>query len=300
VTILAAGGITHAAAADAPEYGVRAGLSGTTTLTKNHFAYALPPGGAVIHDAVVVSNFTDAPMTFDVHGADMLATTGGGLAPLAEGAPSKLVGTWLTVDRSPLTVPAHQEVTDAFTVTVPATEQPGEYVGAVVVARTASAAQAIRVVTRAALTVDVTVLGMVDLRAAARPLAATQEHGDVHFAFAVANRGNVLFTFTGEVTMRDSSGNVMATIPVAPAGVYVIPGGQAAVTAVWHGAPSWGSASATATVHTRVASGAMGTFRSDALQLSFFPWAIASAAGAGLLGAVIALVVLSWPRLRGR
>jgi hypothetical protein len=292
----AAGVIMPVAAADTPEYGVRAGLSGTTTLTKNHFAYALPRGGAVVHDAVVVSNYSDATLTFDVHGADMLAATGGGLAPAAEGAQSKQVGTWLAVDHSPLTVPAHQEITDSFTVTVPADEQPGEYIGAVVVARTANAAQGIRVLTRAALTVDVTVLGNVNLLAAAGPITATQEHSDVHFTVPVANHGNVLFTFTGELTVRDGSGHVVATLPVAPAGLYVIPGGQASVTALWHGAPLWGSASATATIHARVASGAVGNFTSDTLDLGFFPWAIVAGGGAGLVGALVALVVLSRPR----
>jgi len=296
----AAGVITPAAAADTPDYGVRAGLSGTTTLTKNHFAYALPRGGAVVHDAIVVSNFTDAPLIFDVHGADMLAAAGGGLAPAAEGAPSKQVGTWLSVDHSPLTVPAHQEVTDPFTLTVPGDEQPGEYLGAVVVVRTANAPQGIRVLTRAALTVDVTVLGNVDLRADAGPLTATEDHSDVHFSLHVANHGNVLFTFTGEVTVRDGSGGVIATIPLAPAGLYVIPAGQTSVTALWHGAPWWGSASATATVHARVASGAVGNFQSDSLDLGFFPWSIVAGAGAGVVASLAALLVLSRTRLRAQ
>jgi hypothetical protein len=292
VVAAAAGGITSAAAADSPEYGVRAGLSGTTTLSKGHFTYAVPPGGAVVQDSVVVSNYSDAPLTFDVHGADMLSAAGGGLAPAADGAASSLVGTWLSVDHATLTVPPHQEVADPFTLTVPGSRPPGEYVGAVVVSRRPSAPQAIRVVTRAALTVDVTVLGTVELRAAAGPLVALQQRDDVHFTLGVANRGNALFTFSGEVTMRDGSGHVVATVPVAPAGVYVIPGGQTSVTALWHGAPWWGSVSATATVHARLASGALRTFQSDPVQLSFFPWSVPIGAGAGVVGALAALVVL--------
>jgi hypothetical protein len=297
--VAAACGITSAAATGGPEYGVRAGLSGTTTLDKNHFTYALPPGGGVIQDAIVVSNYSDEPLTFDIHGADMLTAAGGGLAPAADGAASTLVGTWLTVDHPTLTVPAHQEISAPFTLTVPGGRQPGEYIGAMVVSRRASAPQSISVRTRAALTVDVTVLGTVDLRAAPGPLVALHQRDDVHFTLAVANRGNVLFTFSGEVVVRDGSGSVVATIPVAPGGVYVIPGGQASVSALWHGAPWWGSASATATVHARLASGVLRTFQSDPLQLSFFPWSVVIAAGAGIAGALAALVVLSrrpsWP-----
>jgi hypothetical protein len=288
----AASGVTSAAAADSPEYGVRAGLTGTTTLSKGHFTYAVAPGGAVVHDSIVVSNYSDAPLTFDVHGADMLSAAGGGLAPAADGAASTLVGAWLTVDHPTLTIPPHGEVADAFTLDVPASRQPGEYIGAVVVSRRAPAQQAIGVVTRAALTVDVTVLGTVELRAAAGPLLAVQQHGEVHFTLGVANRGNVLFTFSGEVTLRDGSGQVVATVPIAPAGVYVIPGGQASVTALWHGAPWWGRVSATATVHARLAGGDVKTFQSDAVQLSFFPWSVPIGAGAGVAGGLAALVVL--------
>lgn len=291
--------VTSAAAqANAPEYGVRAGLGGNTTLAHNHFSYALPPGGATLHDSVVVSNFTDAPLSFAVHGADMVGAQGGGFAPAAEGVAAKLVGSWLAVSRPAITVPPHQELSDAFTLVVPAAQLPGEYLGAVVVARSGGgAAQGIQVLTRAALTVDVTVLGRVDLHAAAGPLAASQQRNEVHFTVPVSNRGNVLFTFTGAVTVRDGSGRVAATLPVTPANLYVIPGGHATVTAVWRGAPWWGSADAVATIQARVAGGAQATVQSDPLHLGFFPWAVVVAALAGVAAALIALVVLS--RRRG-
>jgi hypothetical protein len=289
-----------AAATNAPEYGVRAGLSGATTLTKNHFAYALPQGGAVIHDSVIVSNYTDAPITFDVHGADMIAAQGGGLAPAAEDAKPALVGAWLAVEGSPLVIPAHRETSAAFTLTVPAAQKAGEYTGAVVVARRSTEASGVRVLTRAALTVEVTVLGQLDLRAAAGPLTGSQQHGEEHFTLTVANTGNVLFTFTGTVTVRDGSGKTLATIPVAPSGIYVIPGGHADVTAVWSGVPLWGEATATATVQAKPASGTGASFQSGALHLSFFTWALPAGAAAGVLAAGIAFLLISRRRRRER
>lgn len=286
--------VTAASAqAPAPEYGVSAGLRGTTTLAHNHFSYAVPPGGAALHDSVVVSNFSGAPLGFAVHGADMVTAQGGGFAPAAEGVVPKLVGSWLAVEHTSITVPPHQQVSDAFTLTVPAAQLPGEYLGAVVVARAGGAAQGIQVLTRAALIVDVTVQGHVDLHAAAGPLAGTQQRDEVRFSVPVSNRGNVLFTFTGVVTVRDGSGHVAATIPVTPGGVYVIPGGHATVSAVWRGPPWWGSADAVATIHARVANGATATVSSDALHLGFFPWAVVIAALAGVAAAVAAAVLLS-------
>jgi len=286
------------AADNAPEYGIHAGLSGATTLSKNHYAYALPQGGAPVHDSIVVSNFTASPISFDVHGADMLAATGGGLAPAAEGVTPTKVGAWLAVDTATITVPPHSDVSDAFTLSVPATTPPGEYVGAMVVARRPDATSGIRVVTRAALTVDVTVLGNLVLQAGAGPLVGVEQRGDVRFTLTVANHGNVLFTFTGQVTVRDSVDHLVSTIPVAPQGLYVIPGGHADVTAVWHGVPLWGSATATATVEAKTTAGQRSTVTSIAVQLSFVPWAIISGAGAGVAAGLIALVVFSLRRRR--
>jgi len=284
-------------APSAPEYGVRAALSGSTTLSHNHFAYALPPGGASVQDAVVISNYTSAPLSFDVHGADMVTATGGGFAPAAEGAPSTQVGAWVTVAQPSLTIPAHGEAADAFTLRVPPGQKPGPLLGALVVARTASDTSGVHVLTRAALIVELTVLDEVRLQAAAGFLPATREQDGVHFSVDVANHGNVLFMFTGDVAVRDGSGHVMATLPLGPAGLYVIPGGHATVSAVWSGVPLWGSASATATVHTQVTGGPSATVQSDTLQLSFFPWPVVAGGAASVAAALVALAVF-WRRRR--
>jgi hypothetical protein len=288
-----------AAQANSPEYGIRPALSGRTTLSKNHFAYSVPQGGATVHDAVVVANYTDSPITFDVHGADMLAAQGGGLAPAAEGATPTLVGAWLAVEHSPVVVPPHGEVTDGFTLSVPAGEKPGEHLGAVVVVRRPNATSGIRVVTRAALTVDVTVVGDLVLRAVADPLLGTQKGSDEHFALTVANPGNVFFTVSGDVTVRDGSGRVLATIPLSPPGIYVIPGGHADLTAVWRGVPWWwGSAVATATVSAQPASGRSATFRSSPLHLGFFNWALVAGPIAGIAGGMSAHALITRRRRR--
>lgn len=281
-----------------PEYGVRALLTGRTTLSHNHFAYALPAGGASIADAIVVSNYTRAPLTFSVHGADMVSATGGGMAPAAEGATPQQVGAWISVQRAQITVPPRGEVDDPFTVDVPAGQQAGEFLGAVVVARSSSDAKGVHVLTRAALTVDVTVLQKAELKAAAGPLAAVLRDGGEHFTVAVHNRGNVLFTFTGEVEVRDGSGNLVATIPLDPTGLYVIPGGEATVSGTWSGLPLWGTVSAVATIHASTSGGSSVTARSAALSLGFFPWVLVIAAGAGLLAALLAFLLIRRRRTR--
>jgi len=281
-----------AAASSGPTYGVRAALSGKTTLNHNHFAYALPAGGASVGDAVVVSNFTAEPLSFAVHGADMVAATGGGVAPAAEGAQPHQVGAWMAVAQPSITVPPGREVSDPFTVTVPDAQPAGEFLGAVVVAETSTDAGGVHLLTRAALIVDVTVLPSVRLVAAAGPLQGAQQHDGEHFSVDVDNTGNVLFTFTGEVTVRDGSGNAVATLPLGPGGLYVIPGGRATVTAVWSGLPLWGRAVATATIHARVTGGPSATAVSAPLELGFFPWALVLGVLAGLVAMLVALFLI--------
>ncbi|MFN2568935.1 MAG: hypothetical protein ABR564_04965, partial [Candidatus Dormibacteria bacterium] len=141
-----------------PDYGVRAALTGKTTLEKNHFSYALVPGGTV-GDAIIVSNFTSAAITFRIHGADLITTQGGGVAPAPEDAPLHLAGAWIHVKTPELKVPAHQELTDPFTVTIPPGQPPGDYLGAVVAAPQPVGGPGIHVLTREALIARVTVPG---------------------------------------------------------------------------------------------------------------------------------------------
>jgi hypothetical protein len=279
------------AATNAPEYGVRAALSGQTTLNHNHFTYALPAGGASVADAIVVSNDTDAPLSFAVHGADMVPATGGGMAPAAEGAPATQVGGWVTVSQPAITVPPHREVSDPFTVNVPTTQQAGEFFGAVVVARSAASSGGLQLLTRAALTVDVVVIPKAELKASTGPLTSTRQRDGEHFSVEVDNPGNVLFDFSGEVTVRDGSGQVVATVPLDPAGLYVIPGGRATVAGTWSGLPLWGSVSAVATIHAKVTGGPSATATSDTLHLGYLPWALLAGGGAGLVAALVALGV---------
>ncbi len=290
-------GVTPAAAASTPratpsssgpEYGVRPALTGQTSLTHNHFAYALGAGGTSIADAVVVSNYTNAPLSFVVHGADMLDATGGGMAPAPEGAAPQAVGGWISVQQPQITVPPHKEVQDAFTVTVPKGQAAGELFGALVVAETASGA-GIHVLTRAALTVDVTVVERAVLKLATGPLSAAQQQDGMHLSVVVHNTGNVLFTFTGSVEVRDGSGGLLATVPLDPTGLYVIPGGDATVSGVWSGVPLWGSADATATVVARTTGGASATGRSDTVHLGFFAWGLVLGPLAALLAALLAV-----------
>jgi hypothetical protein len=297
----AVGTALSARAASAPAglvFGVRCQLTGKTTLDKNHFSYAVP-AGSEISDAVIVSNFTDAPLSFHVHGADLENVSGGGIAPIPDGTPSKLVGAWISTSQAEIMVPAHREVTDPFAVAVPSALGPGSYFGAVVVSKN-PAPGSLLVLARAALIVQVTIPGVAHVRGALGPLTGQRQGDDERFSITVHNTGNELITVNGEVTVRDGSTEV-ASLPLDQPGIYIIPGGSATLHTIWRKLPSFGTFKAVATVRVRVNVEPHGTLTSNTLVLSFFAWPVVGEAVLLSLLTILALALLAfllWRRSR--
>src|SRR5579859_3723690 len=114
-------------------FGVHPAQEGRTTLPGGHFNFALVPGQR-ISDGIVVVNFSSHALRFHVYGADLLTATGGGLAPAQPTATMREVGAWIVVASPMITIPAHGQSTEAFTIRVPATASAGQHLGAVVAA----------------------------------------------------------------------------------------------------------------------------------------------------------------------
>jgi hypothetical protein len=99
------------------------------------------------------------------------------------------------------------------------------------------------------------------------------------------------------VTVRDGS-RIVATVPVEPGGIYVIPGGSAIVRATWHGTPELGEVTAVASVHVKVSGVPSGTFMSNTLRLSFFSWRLLIVILLALLAIMLALLAALLVRRR--
>ena len=95
------------------------------------FAYAATPGG-VFHDQVEISNAGTEPLALKVYASDAFTPRTGGFDLLAAGTKSDDAGTWVTLSRPLVRVPARSKVIVPFTLEVPATATPGDHSAGIV------------------------------------------------------------------------------------------------------------------------------------------------------------------------
>lgn len=267
--------VALAAATAAPNpaqlFGVHPAEEGSTTLPGGHFNFALLPGQRIT-DGIVVENLSDRVLTFHVYGADLITATGGGLAPAQPSAMKRAVGGWIAVSTPTVNVAAHATFTDQFAVTVPAIVSPGQHLGAVVVsADVGTTAHNTPIEARAALITVVSIPGAAHPSAVLSPLVgSTAVAGRVGLDIKLSNNGNLLITYAGSVDVRNADGHAIARLPLTPAGAYVVPDGQALLTAVWHHSASLsGTFRAQATVSVLVNGVVVATLHSQSLTMHF-------------------------------
>jgi hypothetical protein len=274
-----------------PVFGVRPALFGRTSMPAGHYNYAVE-AGSTIADAIVLTNFTVNPITLSVYGVDA-ATTGAGQVVAGEpGGAQHSVGAWLRVSRSTVTLLPYRSDTDHFRLSVPKGTPPGDYLGAVV----ASFGSAQRVdggvafEARAALAVDVRVVGAVHVVMSVSLPSVSRSGGTDRFEVVVSNHGNVLVELTSaRLEMRGGG----TSLGLGAQGVYVVPGGRATLSATWNDLPFLGHEQAEAVVAGSVAGKPAGTWRSPSLSLWFVPWLVI-----GLVTAALVLIVASNRRWR--
>jgi hypothetical protein len=216
-------------------FGVHPVQEGQTTLPGGHFNFALVPGQKV-SDAMVIENLSNHALVFTVYGADLVTATGGGLSPAQPTATMHAVGAWIVVSVPSVTIAAHAQDTDAFTITVPPTASVGQHLGAVVASATVGAtAQGTPIEARAALIAVVTVPGTVRPSATLSALSgAGAGSGRFGFAVTLSNTGNVLLTYAGSVTIDDADGRTIARLPLGPTNAYVVPSGHVPLATRWN------------------------------------------------------------------
>jgi hypothetical protein len=233
-------GVARAAGTPAPDpgqlFGVHPVQEGSTTLPGGHFNFALPPGRRIA-DGIVIENLSDHALDFHVYGADLATAAGGGLAPEQPGATMHEAGAWIVVATPVVTVDAHSQFIDGFTLSVPAGVSTGQHLGAVVAAAdTGTTPEGNPIEARAALIVVVTVPGVARPSAALTPLTgSTATFGQVGYGITLSNTGNVLLTYAGSVGIEGGDGLRVATLTLIPTSSYVVPDGRVALTALWRG-----------------------------------------------------------------
>jgi hypothetical protein len=111
------------------------------TGSRTFFDHTVEPGHAV-KDLARLANLTDHPLTFNLYAADAYTTPDGGFALRLEADPHDGVGSWVSLPKSTITVPARKAVTFPIQIGVPADAAPGDRAGGIVASIAAPADQA--------------------------------------------------------------------------------------------------------------------------------------------------------------
>ncbi|MFZ0169616.1 MAG: hypothetical protein WAL64_09395 [Candidatus Dormiibacterota bacterium] len=284
-----------------PLFGAHPLQEGHTTLPGGHFSFALVPRQR-ISDGVVIENFSDHPLAFQIYGADLVMASGGGLTPAQPTATMHGVGAWIAVTTPTVTIAANRQFSDNFTVTAPSVVSPGQHLGAIVAAAdVGTTPQGDTIEARVALIAVVTVPGSAHPSAALGSLTSSSATpGLITFHITLFNTGNLLLTYSGLVRVYDGAGQIVATLPLNPSAAYVVPDGRTPLAAFWKGqTPQSGNYSARATVTVFADAKRVATLTSKSLELSFSETPLMTIIGLGLLCGLI-LLVAAWTLCRPR
>ncbi|MEV0974932.1 WxL protein peptidoglycan domain-containing protein, partial [Microtetraspora glauca] len=105
--------------------------SGDFGTGRPNYNYTLDPGGR-LDDGLVIVNHGTTPLRLAVYAADGFTTEQGRLDLAAKDAKSTEVGAWVHTNRSDVRVPPGESVEVPFTVALPDSAAPGEYMGGIV------------------------------------------------------------------------------------------------------------------------------------------------------------------------
>lgn len=163
------------------------------------FEHTADPG-AVIHDIVAVSNYTEQPLTLDLYANDAVRNTQGGFDLLPATETPADVGAWVDLGEPTVTIPARSRIDVPFRIAVPADATPGDHAGGIVASLTTQAGDGdgqvavdrrvgARIYLRVTGTLD-PVLTVDDVRVAFEGLPLGQP-GTVRVDYTVRNNGNV-------------------------------------------------------------------------------------------------------------
>lgn len=198
---------------------------------RSNFSYELD-AGASRKDSFVVTNLGVKEISLAIYGADGVTSGTGALDLLPAAEPSKNIGAWVKVSKPRLTLAPGEQAEVDFTLDVPATAEPGDYVGGLVSSfADTSNGGTVLVDRRLATRMNVRVSGEGRLALEVTDLVVTPGQAWNPFApvratisYTVKNTGTVRARGTAQVSTSGPFG--LASNTRNDAGAELIPGGS--------------------------------------------------------------------------
>ncbi|MER6359026.1 DUF916 domain-containing protein [Streptomyces sp. NPDC001634] len=181
-----------------------------------NFSYGATPG-AIVKDHIAVFNYGTKPLTLRVYAQDAYTTADGGFDLYPAVRKPTDAGSWVTLGKDRVKIPARSRVIVPFTLTVPPKATPGDHTGGIVASLAASATDKkgnkVAVDQRVGVRIYLRVTGELTSRLAVEDLR-TVYHGTANpfgtgsatVSYTIRNTGNVRLAAHQAVGVRDALG----------------------------------------------------------------------------------------------
>lgn len=201
-----------------------------------NFTYRDVRPGQQLNDHVAFVNVSDKPVTLTVYAADGYNTEAGAFDLLAQGKPSRDLGSWVKLKRNRAVVPARSALVTPIVITVPRNAEPGDHAGGIVASLKTlakdSKGNTVTVDQRVGTRMYIRVAGKLNpaielerkkavYHGPSNPLA----RGDADVTYTIHNTGNVRLVGTQTIRVSDVFGSSKQAIQV-PEMPELLPGGS--------------------------------------------------------------------------
>ncbi|MFI5906750.1 WxL protein peptidoglycan domain-containing protein [Dactylosporangium sp. NPDC051541] len=179
---------------------------------RKEFSYLGIAPGSVIHDYVAVTNFSAMPVTFQLYSTDAQNGNNGVLQLQPAAEKPQDIGSWVTLQKTTVTLKPNERAIEPFTLTVPATATPGDHTGGVLASigvEENSATGPVKVDRRLGVPMYLRVTGPLTAGIAVQSVSASY-HGTANplrggrtdVTLIVRNTGNVRLNLTPEIAVN--------------------------------------------------------------------------------------------------
>jgi hypothetical protein len=173
---------------------------------------------------VGLGNAGEAPVTARTYAANAFTLVNGGFGVRGEDDPAAGPTLWLSYKAETLDLQPGKLIERSFAVAVPKNAKPGQYIAGLVVQTAESVpvngSPMLRQTILKSIAVFITVPGAVRPALAIGAVSVNPNPGARVVSVEIENAGNVLLKPAGSVTIKDASGALVSTAPIAMGSVY--------------------------------------------------------------------------------
>jgi hypothetical protein len=275
-----------------------------TVVSPVEFDFDIAAGGSK-EASVLVRNNTQETQTYSLSAMNFVPTGENGAQEYVRETSPTGLASWIVLARPSVTLPAGEQVQFPFLISVPANAVPGGHYATLFFSRAPAQGGSVGVVEKTGVLLLVRVTGEIHEEASIESFRLIEGSSlsslPADFELRISNRGSTHLRPTGEITIRNMFGNIVAKLPISPADAAILPastrrfeGSWVKTTAradggFWDGvSDEWNNFSlGRYSASANVSYGTQGQHLETSVSFWVFPWRLISTIIAGLIAAFV-------------